>query len=133
LALIWDYPPDLPIIKTDSHKLKLILRNLINNAVKFTPTGNIIISVRYLSEQEEVKFTVADTGIGIPKDSLAIIFDKFRQVGNLETKNYGGIGLGLYLVKKFTQLIGGRIEVESELGQGSTFAVTFACGSPHDF
>jgi signal transduction histidine kinase len=131
LSLIWDYPPDLPIIKTDRHKLKLILQNLINNAVKFTPSGRIAISARYLAEQNEVKLTVADTGIGIPKDSLAIIFDKFRQVSGSETKNCGGIGLGLYLVEKFTQLIGGRIEVESELGKGSTFAITLPCESEH--
>src|SRR5437762_2214021 len=127
LSLIWDYPPDLPIIRTDSHKLKLILQNLINNAIKYTPTGHIRISARYLAEQKEVKFAVADTGIGIPKDSLTMIFDKFRQLGGSEAKNYGGIGLGLYIVKRYTEVIGGRVDVESELGKGSIFAVTLPC------
>jgi signal transduction histidine kinase len=116
-SLIWDYPSDLPIIETDGYKLKLVLQNLINNAIKFTSADGITISARYLAQRREVKFTVADTGIGIPKDSLAHIF--------------GGIGLGLYLVKKFTQLIGGRVEVESELGKGSTFTVTLPCDSEH--
>ena len=127
LSLIWDYPPDLPIIRTDSHKLKLILQNLINNAIKYTPTGHIRISAHYLAEQKEVKFAVADTGIGIPKDSLTMIFDKFRQLGGSEAKNYGGIGLGLYIVKRYTEVIGGRVDVESELGKGSIFAVTLPC------
>jgi len=130
-SLIWDYPPDLPIIETDGHKLKVVLQNLINNAIKFTPEDGITISARYLAQRREVKFTVADTGIGIPKDSLAHIFDKFRQLAGSETKIYGGIGLGLYLVKKFTQLIGGRVEVESEIGKGSTFTVTLPCDSEH--
>src|SRR5262252_6354467 len=132
LSWMWDYPSDLPIIKTDGYKLKLILQNLINNAVKFTPTGRITISARYLAKQNEVKFTVADTGIGISKDSMAIIFDKFRQLGGSETKNHGGIGLGLYIVKRYTQLLGGRVEVKSELGKGSVFAVTFSCESATD-
>src|SRR5205809_189223 len=127
LSLIWDYPQDLPIIRTDSHKLKLILQNLINNAIKYTPTGHIRISAHYLAEQKEVKFAVADTGIGIPKDSLTMIFDKFRQLGGSEAKNYGGIGLGLYIVKRYTEVIGGRVDVESELGKGSIFAVTLPC------
>ena len=127
LSLIWDYPPDLPIIRTDSHKLKLILQNLINNAIKYTPTGYIKISAHYLAEQKEVKFAVADTGIGIPKDSLTMIFDRFRQLGGSEAKNYGGIGLGLYIVKRYTEVIGGRVDVESELGKGSIFAVTLPC------
>src|SRR5438093_526453 len=124
LSLIWDYPPDLPIIRTDSHKLKLILQNLINNAIKYTPTGYIKISAHYFAEQKEVKFAVADTGIGIPKDSLTMIFDKFRQLGGSEANNYGGLVLGLYIFTQYIEVIGGRVDVESELGKGSIFAVT---------
>jgi signal transduction histidine kinase len=122
LFLGWDYPPDLPVIKSDGHKLKLILQNLINNAIKFTPSGRITIFAQHLAQQKEVKFVVADTGIGIPRDSLAIIFDKFRQLG--DRPESGGIGLGLYIVKKYTHLLGGRIAVESELGKGSTFTLS---------
>ena len=121
LFLGWDYPSNLPVIKSDGHKLKLILQNLINNAIKFTPSGRIAIFAQHLAQQKEVKFVVADTGIGIPRDSLAIIFDKFRQLG--DRSESGGIGLGLYIVKKYTHLLGGRIEVESELGKGSTFTL----------
>jgi signal transduction histidine kinase len=126
LSFVWDYPVNLPIIEIDRPKLKLILQNLINNAVKFTPTGRITISAFYLVDQREIKFTVADTGVGIPKHSLAVIFDKFSQLGS-ESNTNSGIGLGLHIVKKFTQLLGGRVEVESEVGKGSVFAITLPC------
>jgi signal transduction histidine kinase len=71
-----------------------------------------------------MKFKVADTGVGIGKENLSFIFEKFKQVDSSETRLYGGVGLGLYLVKKFTELLGGTIEVESELGKGSTFTLT---------
>ena len=123
-TLNWDYPPDLPFIKTDSAKLKHILQNLINNAIKFTDEGNITISVRHLAETETVEFKVADTGIGILKEALPFIFEKFRQVDSSETRTYGGVGLGLYIVKQFTEILGGKVEVESEPGKGSLFTVT---------
>ena len=74
-----------------------------------------------------VEFKVSDTGVGIPKDALPFVFDKFRQVDSSETRLFGGAGMGLYVVKKFTELPGGKVEVASEPGKGSTFTVTMPC------
>ncbi|MGH7774347.1 MAG: ATP-binding protein [Candidatus Binatia bacterium] len=127
LTLHWDYPSDLPVVRTDSEKLKHILQNLINNAIKFTERGSVKISARCLPGTKGVEFEIADTGMGIPKESLPIIFEKFRQVGSSQTKSSGGVGLGLHIVKKFTEMLEGEIEVESEPGKGSTFTVTIPC------
>ncbi len=159
LSLVWNYSPDLPAINTDTEKLKHILHNLINNAIKFTERGTVTISARYLNgaldgtergsvrkaeggPQEEaapapdrvapcgddrhglVRFTVADTGVGIADEHFSMIFERFRQVDSSETRKYGGVGIGLYIVKKFTELLGGKVEVESEPGKGSVFTVT---------
>lgn len=125
LTLKWDYPSELPLVKTDREKLKQILQNLVNNAIKFTEKGHVSISVRHIPGAQAVEFKVADTGAGIPKDALPIIFDMFRQVDSSETRAYGGVGLGLYIVKKFTEMLGGKVEVESELAKGSIFTLRF--------
>jgi signal transduction histidine kinase/DNA-binding response OmpR family regulator len=124
LELIWDYPHDLPIIRTDHAKLKHILQNIINNAIKFTEKGHVRVSARYLPEAKAVEFKVADTGIGIPKEKLPIIFEMFRQVDSSESRPYEGVGIGLYTAKKFTELLGGKIDVETEPDKGSTFTIT---------
>lgn len=129
LNLQWDYPSEFLSVKTDSEKLKHILQNLINNAIKFTDKGRVTVSVRLLPGANGVEFQVADTGIGIPEEMLPMIFEKFRQVDSSETRAYGGVGLGLYIVKKFTEMLGGNVEVESEPGKGSTFTVTIPCDS----
>jgi hypothetical protein len=128
LTIRWDYPCDLPVVTTDGEKLKHILQNLINNAIKFTEKGQITISTRHVLEPDFIQFTVADTGIGIPKDSLPIVFERFRQLDSSETRNHGGVGIGLYIVKQFTELLGGTVNVESEVGIGSTFTVTIPRG-----
>lgn len=159
LVLRWDYPSGLPVIKTDSSKLKLILQNLINNSIKFTEKGSVTVSARILERSKQnaessrqgeeglptangllptanrllptggpwVEFKVADTGAGIPEDKLPVIFDKFYQVDSSETRLYGGVGIGLYIVKQFTEMLGGKVEVESEPGKGSTFTVRISC------
>jgi len=124
IELIWDYPEELPNIETDGAKLRQILQNIINNAIKFTEKGVITTSVRYLSDGKRVEFVVADTGIGIPRDETPYIFERFRQVDSSETRSFEGVGLGLYIVKEFTALLGGKISVESELEKGSTFTLT---------
>jgi signal transduction histidine kinase len=124
LALNWDYPSNLPLMNTDRGKLQQILQNLINNAIKFTEKGFVTISAKYLSETGAVEFKVSDTGIGIPEKAVPLIFEKFRQIDSSDTRQYGGVGLGLYIIKQFTDLLGGTVRVESETGKGSTFVVT---------
>lgn len=123
VAILWNYNKDTTTIFTDGVKLKQILQNLINNAIKFTEQGQVKISARPLPEKRSVEFTVADTGIGIPEDRLPVIFEKFLQADSSEKRAYEGIGLGLYIVKQFTELLGGSIKVETELGRGSAFTV----------
>ena len=124
IALLWHYPSDLPVIKTDSNRLTHILQNLINNGIKYTQKGQVVISARHIPGSRRLEFKVADTGIGIPKKSLPIIFEKFRQVDSSETRLYGGVGLGLYIAKQMTETLGATLEVESKLGKGSTFTFT---------
>jgi len=123
VSLSWDYPSHLPVVKTDAEKLRHILQNLIGNAIKFTPAGRITITAHYFSEDGILEFAVSDTGIGIAEDVLPFIFEKFRQGDSSETRTYGGAGVGLYIVKKFTEFLGGEIEVKSETGKGSKFIV----------
>jgi signal transduction histidine kinase len=124
LVVKWDYPTDLPIISTDDEKLKAVIQNLVNNAIKFTEKGLVTITVRYLAEPNMVEFKITDTGIGIPKEKIDSVFNMFQQVDSSATRKYGGVGLGLYIVKKFTELLGGRVVVESAFAEGSTFIVT---------
>jgi signal transduction histidine kinase len=127
LRLNWDHPADLPVIKTDSEKLKHILQNLINNAVQYTSKGRVTVSVRYVVEGNRVEFEVADTGIGIPEDELPHIFEMFHQGDGDQPRRRDSVGLGLYIVKKFTELLGGKIEADSRPGKGSTFRVSLPC------
>lgn len=126
VKLHWDYR-DLPIFETDAEKLRHILQNLINNAVKFTPQGHVAVAARYVLERHRMEFKVCDTGIGIPPDKLPIIFEKFRQVDGSETRLYGGVGLGLYIVKQYVEALGGKIDVQSTVDVGSAFTVTLPC------
>jgi len=127
LTFKWDYPSEPRIIKTDAGKLKHILQNLINNAVKFTDEGSITFTARYFPETKVAKFKVADTGIGIEREMLTSIFHRFHQLDSSDTRNHGGLGLGLYIVKNYLEVLGGQIQVDSELGKGSIFAVTIPC------
>lgn len=127
LTIKWEYSPGLPTIRTDGEKLKHTLQNLINNAIKFTDGGYVSISARYILESQVAEFKVADTGIGIQQQMLPSIFEIFRQLDSSETRNHGGAGIGLYIVKKYTDILGGKIQVESEVGKGSVFTVTIPC------
>jgi signal transduction histidine kinase/CheY-like chemotaxis protein len=124
IAIEWRCSRDLPAIKSDPEKLRRILQNLINNAVKFTGKGSVTISVDYSGEKQEVEFSIIDTGIGIPDECMESIFDKFSQVDSSSSRSYEGAGLGLYIVKKFTEILGGKVTVTSKLGQGSCFTIT---------
>ncbi len=124
VTIQWDYPADLPTILCDRSKLRCILENLINNAVRFTDNGQITISARYLTARQELEIQVADTGVGIPAERLPKIFEKFGQMGHPATNaKHGGVSLGLYVVKKYTDILGGRLHVESRTGEGSVFTL----------
>lgn len=129
IRLDWNYPADLPAIKTDGEKLRHILLNVVGNAIKYTKQGSIAMSARHLPEAGQVEFEVADTGIGIPQEELPHIFEMFSQVKGGRTRSSGGVGLGLHIVKKFTEVLGGEIRVTSEVGKGSTFTITIPTGS----
>ena len=107
-------------IVADERKFKQILLNLLSNAVKFTPDGGRI-DVLATREDSNAVIAVHDTGIGIAPEDQAEVFEEFRQVGRDYTKKHEGTGLGLALTKKFVELHGGKIWLESEPGRGSTF------------
>jgi GAF domain-containing protein/anti-sigma regulatory factor (Ser/Thr protein kinase) len=122
IALHLDLDPRLGELVGDERKVKQVLLNLLSNAVKFTPEGGRI-TVRAGQRDGRVEISVTDTGIGITPEDQAAIFEEFRQVGSDERKREG-TGLGLTLAKKFVELHGGRIWVESEPGRGSSFTFT---------
>lgn len=123
VTLTWDYPTPLPVVISDKGKLRIILENLIGNAIKFTDKGEVRVSARCHPERKVMIFTVADTGIGIPEAQVPFIFDKFWQADASLSKTYGGMGLGLYILKSYLDLLGGTISVESDLGKGAKFVV----------
>ncbi len=113
---------DVPdVLIGDAGRLRQVVVNLIGNALKFTQRGEIILAVRMLSQtdhQVELEFAVRDTGIGIPKGKLDDIFEAFEQVDTTLTRRFGGTGLGLAICRKLTELMSGRIWVESQVGRG---------------
>jgi signal transduction histidine kinase/HAMP domain-containing protein len=124
IELVWDYPADLPVVTTDPDKLRHVLTNLLGNAVKYTESGTVSVSAVNRPAEGTVEFQVADTGIGIPREELPHIFDMFSQVHGARARaRSGGVGLGLHIVKKFTELLGGDISVASVQGSGSTFTL----------
>ncbi|MFI5393965.1 MAG: sensor histidine kinase [Candidatus Binatia bacterium] len=121
VGLEWDVPPSLPVLHTDPAKLKIVLKNLIGNAVKFTEEGRV--AVRAQPYAHGVEISVSDTGIGIAPDVFPVIFEPFRQGDGSSVRRYGGVGLGLYIVRRLVDLLQGTVTVESRLGQGSTFRI----------
>jgi hypothetical protein len=103
---------------------------LLNNATKFTAQGSVRLTVS--QSDNEIQFAVSDTGPGIAPECREIIFEKFKQLENFLTREHGGTGLGLAVVKQLTELMGGSVSLESELGVGSTFSAHFPVGSKHD-
>ncbi len=116
-----------PKIHTDRSKLQQILTNLIANAVKFTQAGHVDVNVAY-DFTGDLLFAVRDTGIGIQKDHIDIIFEEFRQVDGSSTRRFGGTGLGLAIARRMAGLLGGTIKVESVYGVGSTFTLRLQAG-----
>jgi signal transduction histidine kinase len=121
VTLLWEVADDTPRIVTDPVKLKMVLKNLIGNAVKFTERGSI--TVRCGSSGDGVRLSVADTGVGIAAEAQAVVFEPFRQADRSVHARYGGAGLGIYIVRRLLGLLGGTINLRSEPGVGSTFEV----------
>ncbi len=128
LELICAADPEAPtLLGGDPGRLRQILTNLVGNAIKFTAEGEVVIRVSRVEENEEgvmLRFSVRDTGIGIPEDKISLLFDKFSQVDSSTSRKYGGTGLGLAISKLLTEMMGGVIGVESSYGKGSEFWFT---------
>ena len=120
--LIFEEPMGLPRLYTDDKKLAQILRNFISNSLKFTQRGEVRVSAS-LEGDKEVRFAVTDTGIGIPPELHPALFEDFTQVDSPLQKRLRGTGLGLSLCKRFAELLGGWVGLESQPGLGSTFYV----------
>ena len=124
ITLSAELPGRIAPLETDEVKLKQVLATLIGNALKFTEQGSVVVQVVVDEDSRRpVRVDVADTGVGIPKDRLTTIFEAFQQADISMARKYGGVGLGLTLAKALCDLMGHRIEVRSEPGQGSTFSV----------
>lgn len=124
VKLIFEFPKNIPILYIDERKLSQIIRNFISNALKFTEKGQVKVAAKLSKDEKKLNIFVSDTGIGIAKEKLELIFSEFAQIDNHIQRKLNGTGLGLPLSKRFAKMIGGNITVQSELGVGSTFAIT---------
>jgi signal transduction histidine kinase len=124
VRLVFEEPEGVPLLCTDEGKVSQILRNFISNALKFTERGEVRVTARYDEDSGAVTFSVSDTGVGIPREDQERIFEEFTQLANPAQSQFKGTGLGLPLCRKLAELLGGRIELESEVGVGSKFSVT---------
>jgi PAS domain S-box-containing protein len=128
LELLCEVAPEIPeVVRGDSARLRQIVVNLVGNAIKFTDAGEVAVRVQVESKQGAeyiCRFTVADTGIGIPADKRETVFDPFSQADSSTTRKYGGTGLGLTISMRLVKMMGGRMWVESEVGRGTEFHFT---------
>jgi signal transduction histidine kinase/CheY-like chemotaxis protein len=116
-------------IRTDPTRLRQCLINLVGNAIKFTETGHVHLKVSLVqAEQPLLRFDVEDSGIGIPQDRQQVIFESFTQADSSTTRRYGGTGLGLTITRQLAELMGGKVEMVSEVGRGSTFSLIVPAG-----
>ncbi len=136
LELAFDVDPAVPEhLLGDVHRLRQVLMNLLGNAIKFTERGEIVLRIELVRQQKQrvtLRFSVKDTGIGLSPDKLETIFQPFEQADASTTRKYGGTGLGLAICVRLVEIMGGKMEVESELGGGTTFSFTaeLGIGSP---
>src|SRR5262249_40060021 len=127
LKLSFERPDDLPrYFRTDELKLRQVLMNLINNALKFTEEGSVVVRVCKQSKADELQFEIEDQAAGIPPAEVNNLFEPFTQA-NAGRKIQEGTGLGLPISRRFVQLLGGDITVESQVGRGTTFRFTIQC------
>ncbi len=135
IALSIDAAPEVPNhLEGDGSRLRQVLFNLVGNAVKFTASGQVTLGVGLSPNREDdqirLLFEISDTGIGIPDEMVGLIFDPFTQVDGSHTRRYGGMGLGLSIVKKLVGLMGGNISIDTEKGTGTTICFTALFGTP---
>ena len=123
IGLTLEADPQIGEIRADERKFKQILLNLLSNAVKFTPDGGKVV-VRAKAIDIGIEVAVTDTGVGISAEDQLVVFDEFKQVGRHYTNKHEGTGLGLALTKRFVELHGGSLRLQSEPGVGSTFTLT---------
>jgi signal transduction histidine kinase len=116
-------PRSLPQFKSDRQKVKQIVLNFLSNALKFTPAGTVTIRAAYDAQGKTVAIAVEDSGVGIAPEDQAKVFEDFRQLDSSPARGYGGTGLGLSICRRLSQMLGGTIELDSELGKGSTFTL----------
>jgi two-component system sensor histidine kinase/response regulator len=132
LELAFDIDPEIPErLIGDVHRIRQILVNLLGNAIKFTERGEILLRIEMVRQTEQevtIRFAVSDTGIGLPKEKLNTIFDPFEQADVSTTRKYGGTGLGLAICVRLVELMEGKMDIESELGRGTTFSFTAKLG-----
>jgi signal transduction histidine kinase len=129
VGLHWNVQTGLPTLRTDPSKLQMLLRNLVHNALKFTQNGLVSVSVSSDAVRRVVTFIVQDSGVGIRAEHLSDIFEMFRQ-GPEGRSTTGGVGLGLYIVKRLAELLGAEIEVSSAPGRGATFRINVPFDGP---
>jgi PAS domain S-box-containing protein len=113
----------VPTVRSDRQKVKQIVLNLLSNALKFTPAGSVTMTASYDGRAKQVAIAVRDTGVGIPPEDQAKVFEDFRQLDSSPARGYGGTGLGLSICRRLANILGGTIELESTAGNGSTFTL----------
>ncbi|MNE36546.1 Sensor histidine kinase RcsC [compost metagenome] len=119
--------PDLPLLIGDSNRIQQVLSNLLSNAVKFTDSGKIVVrlvATQIESGEVHIRLQITDSGAGISKKSQAMLFEPFIQADNSTSRRFGGTGLGLTICRRLARLMGGEIELVSELGLGSSFTLS---------
>lgn len=123
LSLQMDLHDRVPVIRGDRRRMEQVLLNLLENAIRYTEKGSVL--VRLVRHEEATVLSVSDTGIGISKEELPYIFERFYRVEKSRARKYGGTGLGLSIVKKYVEIQGGTVQVDSEPGTGTTFTLIF--------
>jgi two-component system phosphate regulon sensor histidine kinase PhoR len=128
-----DLDPQIPTrIQADGDKVEQILTNLVNNAIKYSPKGGDVIISGKMMSNELIQFAVSDQGMGIPKEQIGKMFARFHRVDNRDTREIGGTGIGLFLVKNLVEIHHGKIWIESEVGKGTTFFFTMPTTQPDE-